>query len=75
METLKQLRSDTQYFGVSFPDERSHHPLVIDLNGIRTAFFSVISELTVPLIEFDDFNYLELLDPVNLAEKIAGIRQ
>lgn len=73
-ETLKQFRNGTHYFGIRFPGDTSHHPLILDINGVKAAFFSVTSEFTVPLTEFDDFNYLELFDPDRLSRMIAKIR-
>jgi hypothetical protein len=71
--TLKELGS-VDYFGVNLPGNNTHNPLVISFNDLRVAFFSAISEFTVPLVEFDDFIYLTILDTEHLITRIREIR-
>jgi hypothetical protein len=69
--TLQEIHdTGTDYFGINFPDNESHNPLIVDFNGKKIAFLSVISEATAPLVEFDDFNYLTLVDHCETARKI-----
>jgi hypothetical protein len=71
--TLRELGS-VDYFGVNLPGNNTHNPLIIFLNDIRVAFFSAISEYTVPLVEFDDFIYLSVLDTEDLITRIRETR-
>jgi len=74
--TLKEIDiSGTDYFGINFPDNESHNPLIIDFSGKKIAFLSIISESTSPLIEFDDFNYLTIMDKCEVARKISIARK
>lgn len=74
--TLKEIDdSGTDYFGINFPDNESHNPLIIDFRGKRIALMSIISESTSPLVEFDDFNYLTLMDKCEILRKINIARK
>lgn len=59
------------YFGINFPADETHNPLVLNFRKHLISFMSVISEQTAPLVEFDDFNYVNLLDIDNI---ISGIK-
>lgn len=73
--TINELEKEgISYFGVNNPDNDDHNPLIIEFNKMKIAFFSVISESTVPLVEFEDFNYLTLLDTDEMASKIGAVR-
>ncbi len=70
--TLKEIDlTGTDYFGINFPDNESHNPLIIDFMGKKIALLSIISETTLPLVEFDDFNYLTLMDKDEVIRKIS----
>jgi hypothetical protein len=71
--TLREL-GNVDYFGVNLPGNNTHNPLVISFSGLRVAFYSAISEFTVPLVEFDDFIYLTILDANTLIRQISEIR-
>lgn len=74
--TLKEIdETNTDYFGINFPDNESHNPLIIDFRGRRIAFISILSESTSPLVEFDDFNYLTIMDKCEVARKIGAARK
>jgi poly-gamma-glutamate synthesis protein (capsule biosynthesis protein) len=61
--TLRELESENiRYFGLNKPTDRTLNPLIINHNDQRIALMAVICESTNPLVEFDDFNYLSLLD-------------
>jgi hypothetical protein len=71
--TLREL-GPFDYFGVNLPGNKTNNPLVITFNELRVAFYSAISEFTVPLVEFDDFIYLTILDTDTLISQIREIR-
>ncbi len=74
--TLKEIdQTGTDYFGVNFPDNESHNPLIIDFQGKKIALLSAISEATSPLVEFDDFNYLTILDDCEIKRKINSAKK
>lgn len=74
--TINELsKSDISYFGINRPGDTNHNPLITVYHGIKVALFSVVSEYTSPVTEFDDFNFLTLLDPAELAEKIRDVRE
>lgn len=73
--TINELeKSDLEYFGTKNPSGESHNPLTLHFAGIRIAFLSAISEKTTPIVEFDDFNYLKIIDINDLAKNIGNIR-
>ncbi len=73
--TMKELeRTGINYFGINNPENDSHNPLILEFNNEKIAFFSAIHEKTLPLVEFDDFNYLSLLNFDELTCKISKIR-
>lgn len=73
--TLKELeKAGVNYFGTNNPENDYHNPLILEFNNEKIAFFSAIREKTLPLIEFDDFNYLSLLNSDELSCKISKIR-
>jgi poly-gamma-glutamate synthesis protein (capsule biosynthesis protein) len=74
--TLRELESeDIRYFGLNKPKDGSMNPHVIEFNGMKVAFMASICESTNPLVEFDDFNYLSLLDLNDLTCKIDKVRK
>lgn len=73
--TLKELeKTGVNYFGTNSPENDTHNPLILEFNNEKIAFFSAIHEKTLPLVEFDDFNYLSLLNSDELTCKISKIR-
>jgi hypothetical protein len=69
--TLKEIDiKGTDYFGINFPDNESHNPLIVDFRGKKIALMSIICESTLPLVEFDDFNYLTMIDHGDLIRRI-----
>lgn len=74
--TLKEIdETGTDYFGINFPDNESHNPLIVDFRGRKIAFLSIISETTSPLVEFDDFNYLTIPDECEVLRKVNAARK
>ncbi|MGE5406716.1 MAG: CapA family protein [Methanosarcina sp.] len=74
--TLKEIdETGTDYFGINFPDNESHNPLVVDFRGRKIAFLSIISESTSPLVEFDDFNYLTISDQCEVLRKVNAAKK
>lgn len=63
-----------KYFGVNIPGNNNYNPLIIEFNGIRMAMMSVISESTSPTVEFDDFNYLTILESDEFSRTVSKIR-
>jgi hypothetical protein len=73
--TIRQLENaGIDYFGVNNPQINRHNPLIIEFGKLKIAFLSAVSESTSPIIEFDDFNYLNLLDTEELSCSIRNIR-
>lgn len=73
--TIRELGSGgIGYFGLNLPENDSYNPLITELADIKIAFISAICESTTPLVEFDDFEYMDLLDTEELAIKIQNIR-
>ncbi|HEX2967692.1 MAG TPA: CapA family protein [Bacteroidales bacterium] len=69
--TLKEIdETGTDYFGINFPDNESHNPLIVDFAGRKIAFMAIVNESTAPLVEFDDFNYLTINDKCEITRKI-----
>jgi poly-gamma-glutamate synthesis protein (capsule biosynthesis protein) len=74
--TIDELSRDgVSYFGINRQGDDGHNPLITTYQGINVALISVVSESTSPVTEFDDFNYLTLLDNGEVAEKIQGVRE
>lgn len=74
--TLKEIdETGTDYFGINFPDNESHNPLIVDFRGRKIAFLSIISEATSPLVEFDDFNYLTIPDECEVMRKVNAAKK
>lgn len=74
--TLEDLkRKDLSFFGVNLPgNNNNHNPFTDDLDGMRIAFFSAVSEKTSPVTEFDDFNYLTLLESDEFDCRLRGLK-
>lgn len=73
--TIEDLKSkDFSFFGVNLPGNNNHNPYVSDLNGMRIAFLSAVSEKTSPVIEFDDFNYITLLESEEFECRLQGLK-
>lgn len=68
-------KSGTEYFGVNLPDDEGHNPLILDLNGIKIGLLSAVSESTAPVIEFDDFNYITILDSHDFFCRLSSLRE
>lgn len=74
--TLRELESEgIRYFGLNKPEDGSMNPHILEFNGMKVAFMASICETTNPLVEFDDFNYLSLLDLNDLTSKIDKVRK
>lgn len=63
------------YFGINLPGDHSHNPLVLDHNGTRIALMSAVSESTAPVVEFDDFNYINVLDSPDFFCRLGKVRE
>jgi poly-gamma-glutamate synthesis protein (capsule biosynthesis protein) len=73
--TIRELdKKGVGHFGLNMPGDNRFNPLFTEIAGIRIAFLSAICESTTPLIEFDDFEYMDLLDTDELTAKIQSIR-
>jgi poly-gamma-glutamate synthesis protein (capsule biosynthesis protein) len=73
--TINELsKSSISYFGINMPDDEGHNPFITEYQGISIALVSAVSEYTSPVTEFDDYNYLTLLETVEVAEKIKSVR-
>jgi poly-gamma-glutamate synthesis protein (capsule biosynthesis protein) len=73
--TISELsQNGISYFGINKPGDDSHNPLITTYRGIKIALVSIVSESTSPVTEFDDFNYLTLLDTGEVVEKIQSVR-
>jgi poly-gamma-glutamate synthesis protein (capsule biosynthesis protein) len=74
--TLRELESEAvRYFGLNKPQDGSLNPRIIDINGMKVALMASICETTSPLVEFDDFNYLSLLDMNDITCRIDRVRK
>lgn len=74
--TLKVIHeSSTDYFGINFPGNESHNPLIMDFKGMKIAFLSLVMESTLPLVEFDDFNYVTTMDNCEINRKINSAKR
>lgn len=73
--TLSELKKfNIDYFGLNTPEDENHNPLIFEYNDIKIALISAICESTSPVIEFDDYNYLNLLNEHEMINKITAVR-
>jgi hypothetical protein len=74
--TLTELEKiKIKWFGINSGYEDLCNPLIINLNKIRIAFFSVVCKSTSPVIELDNEIYLSLLNVEKIVNKILEIRK
>jgi poly-gamma-glutamate synthesis protein (capsule biosynthesis protein) len=74
--TLRELESEgIKYFGLNKPMDGYLNPLIITHGGRKIAMMAFICESTSPLIEFDDFNYLSLLEMNEITCRIDKVRK
>jgi len=74
--TLRELdKIQTHYFGISGPSEYDVNPSIIKFNSVKIALFSFVCETTSALVDFEDVNYLDLLDFDLIYSKVSKIRK
>lgn len=74
--TLKELqKSGIKYVGLhESNDKKKITPVIIDFNGCKIAFLSVVCMTTSPLIETDNSIHLNLLDVEEIENTVCRIR-
>lgn len=73
--TISEIgKTGAGYFGINLPADSTHNPLILKFKDHNISFMSVIAEMTTPLVEFDDFNYVDLLDKEEIIERIRSAR-
>lgn len=74
--TIKEVeKNGVQHFGINSPGDLSHNPLILDLNGTKIALMSAVCESSAPVTEFDDFNYISVLDSPDFFHRISSVRK
>ena len=74
--TLAELeKSKIKWFGLSSRNQDNCIPLLVKLNKIDIAFFSVVCQSTNPVIEVDNEIYLSLLNLDKIANRIREVRK
>lgn len=68
-------KSGAGYFGINSPSDDNHNPLILTFRKHSIAFLSFVSENTAPLAEFDDFNYVTLINEENVFAEIKSVKE
>ena len=73
--TLKELENlKLDWFGINNGSYYNCSPLLVNINEMKTAFFSVVCQSTTPIIELDNKVYLSLLEPDKIIKSISEVR-
>ncbi|HLN22185.1 MAG TPA: CapA family protein [Bacteroidales bacterium] len=73
--TISELNtSNIPFFGINLPGDDSYNPIMVRHGEIEITILSAVSELTSPVIEFDDFNYLTLLESDEFKCRLAELK-
>lgn len=73
--TLNELdKLELDSFGINNGPEDNCSPLLVTVNKIKIAFFSVVCQSTTPIVELDNKVYLSLLNPDKIINRIKEVR-
>lgn len=74
--TIRETKAaGAAFFGINLPGDINHNPLVIDHNGHKLALMSAVCENTAPVMEFDDFNYINVTDSPDFFCSLGNFRE
>lgn len=74
--TLRELNKiQTHYFGITGPAEYNLNPSIIEFGNTSIGLFSFVCETTSALVDFENTQYLELLDFELIKRKVSEIRK